>query len=382
MIGLPCVPDPSSLLWTEGLSRRAVTLQDECRQIVRNERHRPIESIYQDARDLHDQGDFAGCAVILIHLSDACRAKGKLGLALKFSKEVEKVLLDRPRSKYKHNQAVAFYSLGLIHQLLGSDQEAWDYYDRALDAFQQAKELWFALRATYWEQRCDDIQEWLEQIMAYVARARAHGGVSAIWHPILVGCWPPTKSLPDVDQLFIDVTVEEIAIDMLLHRGNDTYRLERLGRGIPIKPTIQPGEEYYVLKVPGELQDDIPQFADVGYILVGRDVRGDYISAGAVIKDGEILWGEFTRDEDGDIRLEVTNPVPKIIGIDDSDRIAAGKIIALLIKDGEILWGEFTRDEDGNIRLEVTNPVPKIIGIDDLDQSTMGRIVGVFKQAD
>lgn len=347
MIVLPSVTDPSSLLWTETLSRKAYALKDECGHIAKAKRHRPIESLADDAEGLKEQGDPAGCAVVLIHLADVCRAKGKLGPALKCAQQAEQIFSTWPFSRYNQNHAVALYSLGLVHQLLGSEDEAWKCYDRALEGFRMAEACWSEMKvAEDWKCRCREVMSRVEQLMTYISHARALGGSSALQMSTLIGCCPVDSKLIDADGWVIEAMIERIRADLRLRFGNQDYRLTELDSDISPELTVGLEDEYSVLKVPTEVVDMFPQFKGASYALINQHipeatrlaslVLGQELGA-SVEKGNEVLWGRFVRDPTNRIQFEVAYPAdsmkpPRIIGIDDlqkGDERKAGSVVGV-----------------------------------------------------
>jgi hypothetical protein len=231
---------------------------------------------------------------------------------------------------------VALYSLGLVHQLLGSDGEAWDYYDKALNKFQKAETQWPDLNATNdWMNHCKKTMLQIEQLMAYLTRARALGGSSGVQFHTLVGCLPLSANLPDTDQLIIDVAVQKVRPDLHLRRGDEDYRLVTPGQDEPPELAFSPDEEYFVLPVPHELADLMPEFQDAPYAMLSRGRPGQIQELGATVEnDANILWGQFTRDQDGNIQLEVAYPdvPPNIIGgedLDNEEERTVGRIVGI-----------------------------------------------------
>lgn len=338
MIGFPSVPEPSSLLWVEKLNRRAAALREECERLLRIDRSRSIESICQDAQSLHTDGDHQGCGVTLVHLSDICRAQGRLGPALRFSERAEQTFTGWPENRPKHNHAVTLYSLGLINQLLGSDKEAWDYYSEALDEFEEALEHWDSViaaqpNASNGREECELILPWLEMLMEYVSRARALGGTSAIHAPIMIGCWPPGAQNPEVDKLLIDVTIKGLLVEMDVHLDNAVHKLE-LPAGAAGPITIQPGTAYHLLDAPPDLGNAFNDFQDARYVLVQAGMEANTLGVAKEVDDDEILYGEFTLDNNNEFRFTVAYPdanlpAPRIIGEDDLDPDSACKIISM-----------------------------------------------------
>jgi hypothetical protein len=225
---------------------------DTIRAIWLGQSHRPIDFLYQQAKDLRGQEDRAGCAVTLTYLADIACINGKLGPALKYSEEAEQIFASIIEDiKQVHNHAVALYSLGLISQLLGLEQEALEYYENSFGTFETAKNHWSTLPTeksfpTHCSICFDRITPRIKELRDYVMRARRFEATTGIRCSMLFGCWPVDSSQSEVDKLNVDVKIESISVRMEFRHGGDTYRLERLeAEGAP-EPMIQPGREYFI----------------------------------------------------------------------------------------------------------------------------------------
>ena len=338
MIIFPRVPDPSSLLWIDNLSRRSSALREECLDIAQASRHRPIESLAQDAENLCEQGDADGCAIVMTYLADIARERGRLGPALNYSKRAEHLFAQYPQSRCKHNHAVALYALGLVHQLLGSDQEAWDYYDGALEDFDDAQTKWTSISIEDdVKDRCREAIRKIEQLMCYVRRARALGGSSAVQLLTLVGCWPLDNHAIGADHLVVEAAIERATPNLHLRVSNRDYQLRSLNNNRAPELMFRPDDEYFVLEVPEELGNIMPEFQDAEFALInqsGRDRTGKF--GATVEQDSQVLWGRFVRDA-GETKFEVAYenaplPAPRFIGEDDlnnTDQRTVGSVVGV-----------------------------------------------------
>jgi hypothetical protein len=332
-------------MWKGELTRKAEALLAECNRIATSDslsKHRSLGSLYRDAESLREQGYLHEYGLLLVSLVDLGRAKGLLGPALKFAEQAESIYASLSEARYRHNHGVTLYSSGLVHQLLGSDKEAWDCYSRALEAFEEAEKEINTLptaneEVTFCEDKCKVLIPWVELLMDYVCNARALGCSSAVRYPILLGLWPSGNDSPQVDQLLMDVSVREIGVDMHLRSGHREYKLAPVKGKFGVLPTIQLDKEHYVLEIPQELEVIAP-FRDAKYALVRREVHENRYGVGAeVTKDDQILWGMFTRDPQ------------------------KGVVFTVIFEDGILAK-------------------PKFVGEDDLVSETKGCIIGVFKE--
>lgn len=384
MIGFPVLVEPSSVLWHEagaraaagmkGPGRRAESLLQECHrlQTLRHDgyvgpisatRYRGLDSICSDARRLRGDGDPFGCAVVLVHLSDLYRRHGRLGPALKTAQEAYQIFAGWPEEQYKHNQAVVLYALGIIQQLLGSDDEAWSCYERALAAFGDAQARWRNPYVPEMLEQCVSMSNQIVELMDFVATVRAEGGTSAIRCPVFLG-YLPSESVPtsgngarpghnvSVAALppgsVVTASVTYLCVDMKLRVGSRTHVLQLLqelngpsttppepaeGSASPSKelavrqhgqlptPAIEPGTEYCILQIPDDVCKSVKELTDCSYALIRPDTPSDQ----------GCITGEFTRDRS--TMLRVTYPPlqvrARMVGDEDPPEGSTGTIVGV-----------------------------------------------------
>jgi hypothetical protein len=330
MIGLPRMDEPASLLWIElpnrtdygldVLHERADRLRAECIRVRQSlddpdqgpgaqRWHRCYESLYQDAQEVKTQGDKFGAAVLLLHLADVCRHMGRLGPSLQAAKEACEIFADWPENQQKHNQAVALYSLAIIHQLLGSEKEAWHNYELACDAFAAAAEQWRDRHETDRYEKCQEMVDKIRRQIDFIANARAGRGSMSVQRPMLLGSWPPDASPLELDRAVLDVEVKRVVASMNLRVNGRTFVLTEVHGGKSRQPVIEPDASYRILAVPDDFAHRVPQFRNAKYALVRQDQPA--LDFGVVSDEDDLdspLWGEFERDPDGNIQFTVVYP--------------------------------------------------------------------------
>jgi hypothetical protein len=144
---MPSVPVPSSLLHYEQVPPGVQMLLEQSRTYLTNHQWTLAERCALDAQDAcRHSGVHVGLAVAQLHLADIYREVGELGKALGLCEEAYRILHSRPAKAQRHNEAVAAYAQGLLHELLlfGDDLRAVNWYQEALELFKKAQEHWAA----------------------------------------------------------------------------------------------------------------------------------------------------------------------------------------------------------------------------------------------
>ncbi len=175
MIGIPEELRPASLLWIDGLCQTAKDLRKNCRRFAPPTDLRVLDAWRGEAEDLLSTGHTNGCAVVMICLADLYREYGKLGSALECSEEAERHFCCWDEIQHRHNHAVALYSMGLAHQLIGSRKDALDRYNEALEVFETARTQWILDRKEKWRRRCEMAMRWIETLRRGLSDARSRG---------------------------------------------------------------------------------------------------------------------------------------------------------------------------------------------------------------
>jgi len=233
MSEVPCVPDPSSLVWKERLGLRAQDLCEECKDILQSDKddqHRALVTIYHESQDWGERAEPGERAILLIFLADIARMEGKLGPALEFGREAAQIVKTLPSVEHRHNYGVALYSLGLTCQLLGMDMTTMDCYEQAHQVLKEVCQEW--QRAPQhagtkkFQTHCDCMIPRIKQLRDYVSQAHRYDGTSAILAPILVSRWVPENQSKNVDQMSIQVKVKSITLDISIGRNNVSHQLD------------------------------------------------------------------------------------------------------------------------------------------------------------
>lgn len=336
------VVEPSSLLWTQGLNRVASTLFAQCEDRVFLSQPGAMDRLWQRAQDLDEQGDPAGCAIVLISLAGIFRRCNRLGPALKCAQRAKEILGRWPHKHQKQNLAVALYACGLVHHFLGSYQEACECYDEALTVFEDAARQRRTLNVpAQFEQQCAKVERLLEELSTYVARAATCGDWGAIQFCSFMSYWLAERNPLEDVQPTLSIAFEPFAVDMALQQGQKRYGLELLGGG-PVGFVPEADKEYGVVQVPPEIAQSPSrarapsELQDAKYALFEEGIRTTDFGLGAELaKDDPLLWGKFVRDpRSGKISLVARYqdrplPNPKYVGEDDLDPGASGAIIGV-----------------------------------------------------
>jgi len=128
MITLPLKLTPSESLCCEELPPSIDELLRGSRSLRRAGRLLEAERHALDAMQASQKpGTNVSQAMALIHLADVHRDMGKLGPALADCQKAYRIFQRQPSHYQRHNEAVAVYALGLVHQLLGSEMDAINY---------------------------------------------------------------------------------------------------------------------------------------------------------------------------------------------------------------------------------------------------------------
>jgi hypothetical protein len=242
---------------------------------------------------------------------------------LQAAEEACEIFADWPENQQRHNQAVALYSLALIYQLLGSEKKAWHNYELACDAFTVAARQWRDRHEMDRHGKCQEMVDKIRRQIDFIANARAGRGSVSVQRPMLLGSWPPDASPLELDRAVLDVEVKRVIVDMNLRVNGRTFVLTQLRGGNPRDLVIEPDAYYRILAVPDDFAHRVPQFHGAGYALVRQDRPS---LAFGVVSDADDLdaipWGEFERDEDGNIQFTVVHPpaptpAPNVIGGQD-----------------------------------------------------------------
>jgi hypothetical protein len=342
MIVFTRVPEPSSLLLNRDLNRVARALLAQCAEDRFLQQPGVVDLLWQQAQGLEAQGEAEGSAIVSIRLAELFRGCNRLGPALKCVEKAKDILSKWPHKRQKQNLAVALYACGLVHQCLGSYQEAWACYEEALAVFVEARAQRESFAVTLdFEARCRRAESVIEELSTYVARAAIHGDRGGIQFCHLIDCWLAEEKLPEDNRPAVSVMVKEVVIGMELQLGSRNYRLEGLRDGPDLRLAPSPVKGYFLRKVHGngaqapDEDEAPPELRDAEYVLIEAGVQGGPWGDDTERAEGEgWVWREFVRDpETGDIFFvggHQDEPLrPKFVGDDDLGPRRSGLVIGL-----------------------------------------------------
>jgi SOS-response transcriptional repressor LexA len=172
MICIPRDLQPSALLWIDDLGDSVKDLKKKCGRCTDSTELSLLETWTREAEELLGQHHPNGYAVSLIYLADLYRERGRIGFALKLSEKAERNVSWWPEVRHRHNHAVALYSLGIAHQLDGSEKAA-DLYVEALAEFEKARQIWIINGNEQKIRQCNSILQWIRGIRNHRKEGKA-----------------------------------------------------------------------------------------------------------------------------------------------------------------------------------------------------------------
>ena len=312
MINLPLELTPSELLCCEELPPYVDELLGGSRAYRRQGEWSEAERWALDAVGASQEPDArASQAVALIHLADVHRDVGRLGPALAACQQAYRIFKRQMSHPQRHNEAVAAYALGLVHQLLGSDMEALKWYQASSERFERVKDEWTAVNALAQVETCTRVQRWMGTLSEYLTAARTRASATAGAH-----MWVPVR-LSEAEGggfAIAELEIDQYTVGDRLMVDGRSFRVQSLKGGRPI--SVVPGGGYYGLEVPDEART--PLGASEGdYALVVRGKAVDREGPGVLETDAGPEFGDFKRDASGKINFIRTGAAT--IGGDDID---------------------------------------------------------------
>ena len=175
MIGVRFEQAPSSLASYGQLSPDIRRLLEESRRARRAYDWPQAAGCALDACQLcKTAGLNVGLALAQLHLVDFYSEVGEIGQATKLALHAHEILQRQPARAQRHNEAVAAYALGLLHQLqlFGDPLEAWNWYEDALEQFGVAEGHWATLRARSQIETCRRARQWITDRKRLVTETR------------------------------------------------------------------------------------------------------------------------------------------------------------------------------------------------------------------
>ncbi len=324
MINLPPQLTPSELLCCEELSQSIDELLRGSRSLRREGRLPEAERCVLDAMQASQEpGANVSQAVALIHLADVHRDMGKLGPALADCQKAYRFFQRQPSHYQRHNEAVAAYALGLVHQLLGSEMDALKWYQASGELFERVKDDWTTVNALAQVETCTRVRRWMETLSEYLTAIRTRTDTS-----LATGIWVPIVLSEGEEPGFAiaELEIDRYRVERRLIVNGKSFRMQ------PLKGTrrifLDPGVKYYALEIPDEARGTLG--ASKGdYALVGRGKEADKEGPGVLETLGGPEFGHFKRGADGKINFIRSDAT--VIGGEDIDKdFQVGYITALL----------------------------------------------------
>jgi tetratricopeptide (TPR) repeat protein len=326
MINLPPKLTPSELLNRSDLSPLIDELLHDCHALRAEGRLLEAERRALDAVEAsREAGAQAGRGVALVHLGDVHREMGRLGPALADCEKAHRIF-QRQVSRYqRHNEAVAAYALGLVHQLLGNDMDALRWYQQAGELFERVKDDWAAVNALEQVEIGESAQRWMTTLSKYLTEERARadtGSVTGIRVPIIL------LDGGEGGFAIADLEIDRYAVGRQLRIDGKAFRVQSLkGRQ---RAALSPGVEYYAREIP-EAARGFLGASEGDYALVVQMQTADKEGPAVLETLGGPEFGKFERDAAGQIVFARPGAAAIVIGSEDiGEDLRVGYITALL----------------------------------------------------
>ena len=327
MIHLPSELTPSELLSSEEMPSYIEDLLRHARTLLHAGYLEKAERCAADALEATQEPatSNAGQAVVRMHLSDIRREMGRLGPTLDGYRRAYRIFQRRPSRYQRHNEAVAAYALGLTYQLLGSEMEALKWYQSSIKLIQQVRDDWGAVNAQRHCRTCKRLSLWLQTLTRYLTDINTRTDTRTgrrIWVPIILEEEDPRFAIAHLE-------IEHYQLRDELTVNGRCFRIHSLPNQRQ-RVSVAPADECYVYKIPpGELESWGVDKRD--YVLVVRGKHADRVGPGILEAGESVRFGQFVRDEEGQISFVSSNA--ETIGgdvIDESEDLRIGYIAALL----------------------------------------------------
>jgi tetratricopeptide (TPR) repeat protein len=324
IINLPRQLTPSELLCCVELSPFINDLLQRSRALRRRSAFKEAESYARDAlREGREPGGNIGIGAARMHMADVYREMGRLGPALADSQKAYRIFQNQPSPYQRHNEAMAAYALGLVHQLLGSHMDALSWYEEARLLLERVKEHWETLNAQDRIRDCACIHSWLGTLSGYLTAAWTNIGTSG-------GFLCVSILLSNADKC--EFAIGELEIDQYIIREREAGAGMFGVRPIKGKETIslKPDAACSTKKIIDKEWLEFLGAREEDYALIAWKDPAETEPLDipeAVIGSEE--YGPFVRGDDGEVYF--VRPTPKVIGGAEADRnLQEGNVIALL----------------------------------------------------
>jgi tetratricopeptide (TPR) repeat protein len=325
VIRLPPELAPSELLFLDDLPEFVDELLQSSRSLRLQGSWTEAEQETVDALEASQEaGAQVSRAAALIHLSDTHLATGRLGAAMTEARKGYRLFATQPSRYQRHNEAVAAYAIGLMHQSLGSRADALRWYRKADDLLERVKTDWIAINASSNASRCRRAQRWIRALCRALACDRTHAGADLganIWLPVVLSDGDDESSFS-----LAQLEVERYVVAGTLKLAGKSFRIELL-QGRP-RPSLPVDAEYYALKVPSQALGLLGA-REGDYALIVRRQDAPEEGPGVLETLSGPEFGRFKRDESG--KVSFIRPDATVLGDDQiGEDLRAGYVTALL----------------------------------------------------
>ena len=322
MIRVPSRMLPSQFLCLDDLPRFVHELLETSCSLRLQRRVAEAEQHAREALDAtRDAGGRLSRAAALIHLSDVHVTEGKLSKAMGEARKAHRLFASQPSRYQRHNEAVAAYAIGVLHQSLGSRADALRWYQRADDLLERVSIDWAAVDDSSNLDRCDRARKWIRALIEALTHTprSSDDPIAALWFPVIL-------SEEESDVTLAQLEVERYVVAGTLRVGGKSFRLE-LPQG-QSRLSLHADAEYYALEVPDEALNTLG--ADEGdYALIVRQRSPAREGPGVLESMSGAEFGRFKRDQWGNVHFVRTDAT--VIGSKDiGDDLTVGYVAALL----------------------------------------------------
>jgi tetratricopeptide (TPR) repeat protein len=324
MINLPPELVPSELLCCEELPTFIDKLLQNSRELRQRGKLSEAQRCVLDVIEaLQEPATVVGQAMALIHLADVRRQMGKLGTALADSQKAYPVFQRQPSQYQRHNEAVAAYAMGLIHQLLGSELEALRWYQISNQLFEKVRQHWATINALSRVEECTRLHSWIKTLTEYLTVPETRNRNPSAWVRV-----PVIISNAGEDKFVVmDLQIDHYSIcEREARAGTFGVRPPKGKEAVSLEPNTECSTQKILdealLESMGATQED---YALIAWKNLDKKEEADVVES---LDDSE-AYGPFVRDPDGTIHF--VRPTPILIGEEETDRnLQIGNIIALL----------------------------------------------------
>ncbi|MFW6135241.1 MAG: tetratricopeptide repeat protein [Chloroflexota bacterium] len=334
MIRLPQDLAPPELLSLDDLPAVVGELLHTSRSLRRQGAWSEAERHALDALEAsREPGAQVSRAAALVHLSDVHLSLGRPADALGEARRAHRLFASQPSRHQRHNQAVAAYAIGLIHQSLGSRSDALRWYQKADDLLEAVKLDWSAVNATSRIKRCKRAQGWIRALCLPLTheRTRPAGSSNAdIWIPVVLPGEESSFTLAqlEVEQYIVAATLQlggrSFRIQLLQDRPHPSLRADAQHHALGLSADA----EYYALKVPDRALGLLGA-TEGDYALIVRRAHTPEPGPGVLETLSGPEFGRFKRDDSGQVNF-VRSDATVIGGDQIGDDLRPASIAALL----------------------------------------------------